>query len=658
MIQKLYLALLMLLLSWGAHAQEKGTFKNLGPQLHSATLQGSAFVEGKNGKTYVYSVVRGRPAHLFGYDLATNELVADLELENTDGSWAIVASTDGLLYVSSAQGYLFKHMPGTQEIENLGIVLEGEKLVWDVVAGKNGEIYGGTYPGCRIFRYHPKDGFSDVSQGPVVENQQYAQFLAYDKKTDKLFVAVYIGANVVEIDLKTGKKREFLPEHYQKNGSIYNLKLVKAKTGTKLLVWLNNKGVGREALVFDAKTGKLEETLGTMEVRTLLKAEKIPTVYYTVDTNLYSSELTASAYAASEHLLSFKGKTKAARWNKNNEVELFTTEGQLVKYNPATRKSSTVTLNIPKQPIDIQSIFYGPDDRVWLSGYLAGGNAAYDPKSGKTVEYSGLIQSEGMAKQGDDLYFGIYPAAQLYKYDTKRAWDVSQNNPRLIKQLEGQSRPFAILSVDSLRKVYFGTVPNYGVLGGAIAEYDSETDETHTYTDVVKNQSPVCLAFLDGKIWGGTSISGGLGITPTEKEGKLFCWDPDKRETIFETTPIPGIMAVTALIKGPDKKLWGMADGNLFVFDPASRQVVKQTKVYEVPAKRTHLWRDAFLVTHPSGNVYGTGGRKFFSVDPQTMEVNVLREGLDLLTMDGSGVLYFRLGADLWSYTPETAIAE
>jgi hypothetical protein len=153
-------------------------------------------------------------------------------------------------------------------------------------------------------------------------------------------------------------------------------------------------------------------------------------------------------------------------------------------------------------------------------------------------------------------------------------------------------------------------------------------------------------------VWGGTSISGGLGVPPSEKEGKLFCWDPVKRKTVFETTPIEGIMAVTALIKGPDGNLWGMADGNLFVFDPMQRKVLRKAKVYDVPSKRTHLWRDAFLDVHPNGKVYGTGGRKFFSVDPSTLSIEILREGLDLLTMDDAGVLYFRQGADLWSYTP------
>ncbi|AKD05378.1 hypothetical protein POKO110462_14890 [Pontibacter korlensis] len=647
-----YYVLLLLFASNGALAQEKGTFKNLGPQLHSATLQGSAFIKAKGGKEYVYTVVRGRPAHLVGYNLATNELVADLPLENTDGSWAIVASSDGTLYVSSAQGYLFRHQPGTQSLENLGIVLEGEKLVWDVVAGKNGAIYGGTYPGCRIFRYHPKDGFEDISKGPVVENQQYAQFLAYDDNTHKLYVAVYVGANVVEIDLSTGAKRELLPEHYQRNGSIYNLKLVQTRTGTQLLVWLNNKGVGRETLVIDTQTGVLMGKMGSMEVRTLLQEDKGSTIFYTVDSDLFRGNLKEALSVAPKQLLSFEGKAKAARWRNKQEVELFTSAGELIRHNTKTGKTSTISLQVPKQPIDIQSICYGPDKRVWLSGYLAGGNAAYTPATGETVEYTGLIQSEGMASQGKDLYFGVYPHAQLYRYDTRTPWNISKANPKLIQQVEGQSRPFAILSVDTLQKVYFGTVPNYGVLGGAITEYNTATEETVTYTNIVNKQSPVCLAYANGMVWGGTSISGGLGISPSAKEGKLFCWDPVKRETVFETSPIAGIMAVTALVKGPDGNLWGMADGNLFVFDPVQRKVLRKRKVYEVPPKRTHLWRDAFLVAHPSGKVYGTGGRKVFAIDPDTLNVEILREGLDLLTMDDEGVLYFRQGADLWSYTP------
>src|SRR5690606_28962829 len=193
MISIYFTILLIFLCSVNFQAQYSGEFKKLGPQITSAKIQGSAFVEGKDGKSYVYTVVRGRPAHLIGIDLSTNQTVVDLPLNNTDGSWRIVAASDGVLYISTAQGALFRHDPGSQIVEDLGIALAGEKVIWDVVAGRDGEIFGGTYPGCRVFRYHPRDGFSEISNGSVEEGEQYARYLAYDSLANKLYVGVRIG---------------------------------------------------------------------------------------------------------------------------------------------------------------------------------------------------------------------------------------------------------------------------------------------------------------------------------------------------------------------------------------------------------------------------------------------------------------------------------
>ena len=66
-----------------------------------------------------------------------------------------------------------------------------------------------------------------------------------------------------------------------------------------------------------------------------------------------------------------------------------------------------------------------------------------------------------------------------------------------------------------------------------------------------------------------------------------------------------------------------------------------------------HVWRDASLLVHPSGPIYGTQGGKLFRLDPRTYAVTVLRENGDgLLAMDREGRLYFKETIDLWQYTP------
>jgi hypothetical protein len=59
------------------------------------------------------------------------------------------------------------------------------------------------------------------------------------------------------------------------------------------------------------------------------------------------------------------------------------------------------------------------------------------------------------------------------------------------------------------------------------------------------------------------------------------------------------------------------------------------------------------LILHPSGQIYGTMGNKFFRLDPSTKEATVLRDhDAALLGMDRDGQIYFRDTTHLWKYAP------
>ena len=289
----------------------------------------------KEGKQYLYTAVRGRPAHLVGFDLENNQLVADLPIAGADGAWTITASSDGYIYVGSAQGDLFKHQPGTKTIENLG-KFDGEKLIWDLVPGLNGEVYGGTWSAAKVFKYHPTEGFKDLAKGSAVPGQQYAQFLAFNANTDKLYVAIYFNADVIEINTKTGEKKSLFSQHYKEKGSIYNLKIINTKTGDKLLVWLNNKGVGRETLVYDLKTLAVEKVLPTLEARFIQQNKN--TSYYTIDGKLYSADLNEAALKTAKVLATFPAKVLASRWKNKKELQYLTADGSLINYHIKTSR--------------------------------------------------------------------------------------------------------------------------------------------------------------------------------------------------------------------------------------------------------------------------------------------------------------------------------
>src|SRR5205814_6904492 len=85
----------------------------------------------------------------------------------------------------------------------------------------------------------------------------------------------------------------------------------------------------------------------------------------------------------------------------------------IFRFDPQTGQLTKTPVKLPAEATDIQSIEPGPDGRIWTGGYLSGGNAAYDPSTGKSEQYRGLSQAEDMTVLRKSIYFGLYPGATL-----------------------------------------------------------------------------------------------------------------------------------------------------------------------------------------------------------------------------------------------------
>ncbi|OOG77283.1 hypothetical protein B0E43_06310 [Algoriphagus sp. A40] len=624
-------------------------FTNHGPQLFASMIQGSVFAKDKNGNDLVYTVVRGEPAHLLGYDVKTKELIMDQALPKADGAWDLAQSSDGTLYAPGANGSLFSHIPGTKEVTDLGVVLEGETYLWSLTPGENGEVFGTTYPGCRVFRYHPEDGFSDVGKGALVENENYVRSLAFYPKTGILYAGVGSKAHLIEINPKTGEKKELLPEKFKDFEFVYGLEIVPGVDGNdRLFALITN---GSITLVYNLKTREFEQEIEGMDMRAIAGESAGKAVYFTSKSELKRFD-PAKNVSTAEVLGQEVGTANTFKITEDGKVMFLTSGANLFTFNPADNSLEKTKLQIPGQPIPIHSLLTAPDGKIWSGGYLAGGNATFDPKTGTHTFLPGLDQTEAMTVQGDQLFFGIYPKGKFYVYDMKSEWKPKEGNPKFLGQKEGQSRAFAQVSIPDRKQVVFGMIPEYGKLGGAMATYDLAKEELKFFDSPIAKQSISSVAYTGSYVLGGTTISGGLGKAPETKEAILFGWDPATGEKLFDTVPVPGASALTGIIKGPDGNFWGMGDGTLFIFDSAKRKVVSTKKLYDFPPFKSHIWRSAFLVLHPDGNIYGTDWEKLFKLDPKTLEITQLTKDAALLVMGQDGRLFFKRGTELWSYRP------
>lgn len=623
----------------------EGRLENLGTQITTTMIQGSLFVYVNNEQNYLFTVVRGEPAHLLGYDLSTNKLILDYPLVKTDGVWDLAYSEDGFLYIPGASGLLFRHRPGSKEVENLGQALPNETYIWSLTAGKNGEIFGATYPGCRIFRYHSEDGFSDIGRGPIVEGENYVRALAYHSKKDELYAGIGSHAELVKLNPRNGTKEKLLPLKFKTKEFVYGLEIVQDNTKQEKLLALLTPS--KETLVYDLHDGVFEQEIPKMDMKSV--AHQGGNVYYTSNNDLYGLDSFKSIEKA-RILIKNAGSANAISVS-NNQLYLLNAEGKLFIYDLVKNKFKEYNLEIPKQPVPIHSVLVGPDKKVWMGGYLAGGHAAFDPHTKETIELKGLDQTEGMVVYKDEIYFGIYPKGKFYRYETKIDWN-SASNPRYIGSFEGQGRSFAMTSAIDKNEIYFGMIPEYGLLGGSLVKYQVERDTLVNLGIPIKDQAISSLVYSNGKLWFGTTISGGLGVKPNTKEAVLGLWNIEEGKVEFTTIPVKDAQAITSLIIGPDEHLWGFAGGRIFIFDMKERRLIEEIFIHEQKQMSSHVWRGAFLLNHPNGDVYGTANNFLFKMNPATKKIKVLHEGASLLTMDKDGTLYFKNKTNLWRYIP------
>lgn len=629
---------------------ESGKLTNLGPQMAESVIASGQFVTTDQGVDMVYSVAKGTPARLIGFDTNNGKLLVNLAMAGTETSWAVTLSTDGWIYVAGGSpGRVFKHKPGSQIVEDLGKALPSESYVWEVIAGKDGEIFGCTYPGARVFRYHPQSGFSDVGKGALVSGQTYVRTLVYSKSNDKLYAGVgSTAANLVELDPRTGAKTEILPVAERKAGFVYPLVIVSdVSGGSRLFATVNGK-----TLVYnvDQSTAVERELTGISSrayIRSLSDANKVYHSHSSSDLRVYdfSSSSTSSVKVGTTT------KALAMVWGKDNLLHILNDGNKLIKFNPANSQSTTIDLPVPPQPINIRITALAADGRIHTSGYPGGGNGAYNPETGQVSNYSGLGQAESILIDGTDTYFNIYPGAEIYKYDSQQPWNVG-TNPVRVATISGEDRIFGAVSVPQHNCLYLGTVTKYGKLGGVLSKYDKKDKKLTTYGEITPGLSIISLLYNDSYIYGGTSIFGGGGTTPSHTEAKLFVWDVLANKKITEIVPVPGKRQITNLIKGPDGYIWGVAEDILFIYDTKTNTVRSTHKL--VDKYFSASWKSIELIVHSNGKVYGAGanGGALFSIDPSTMKITKILDDAAWISMDKKGRLYFSRGGDLWQYIP------
>ncbi len=622
------------------------TFENLGPQVTSQLIMRGVFgVE--NGRAVTYTVIAGTPAIFAAADVETGELVHSAPVPDTGGGWGLAVASDGLVYFATYnQANLYRYDPATREITNLGdpaqlIGLRKSTQYFELAAGRDGCVYGGSYPNGNVFEYDPAKGFRNFGQ--IYPGTQYPRCVAYDAEEHALFVGGG-GARawLVRVDLATGEKSDnLLPAPCAERFTYtYDMNIVDGK----LLLRMDPT---HGFLILDKRTFALLKEEGLLQSRGVSPVSPYePKVYFTRGFQLHTLDLRT---LETEALLQLDTNIAGFGWVEMEQGWTLVAwvgnhAGRFMKYHPPSGRVELTHLALPISAATLHALALGPDGKIYCSAYLGGGMGIFDPGTGKS-EVHRLSQCEGIASVGERLYLGIYPGARIYEYDTRQPWRSAGPAPTVTQRFElksehEQDRPYAMLGVDEIGKLFIGTVPDYGKRGGALTVYEPATGSHRVFRNIVPGHSVVSLAYLGGVLYCGTTYRGGLGAEDVVDDARLFAFDPATGTKLWETVPFPGHHSITSLIAGPDGRLWGWAMGRFFLFDPASRQVVHSELVFP---NAVGLGRDAFMqISRADGHIYGTAAGRFFRIDRESRAVTVLRtEPSRYLAQDLDGNFYF-----------------
>lgn len=608
------------------------------------------------GNNEVYVGLNGAVSTFYALDAETGSVKFSQEMPGITHLYGITMGSDGNVYFTGTHdGVLYRYLPSQMRVERLG-TNPSDPWVWDLAASSDGKIYGATYGSSKVFEYDIATGsFRDL--GPIrpagSTQQEYARGIGV---TDQyLYVAVGIPEALIRIDRQTGVQTEIqLPYSGQ------------TRMAADVWVYNGNLFVRDESstlFVLDEATLEVKNTIRFKATISPPSPSDPNVIYYKKDSALYTYNMATNKTAMVEGLPTLPMTTPVKfQWitpksGPKAGVPVLATMLEFTEYmlyDPQDGWFQTIPLQVAPQGIEIQSVEKGPDGKLYVGGYQKA-MSIYDPASQTTLHSEAMFpQPEGIGFLNGKAYFGTYGGAVMYRYDPAQPYHYGgtpDDNPGLVYDIQDQQdRPFAITSGDN--KLFVGTVAEYGVLGGALTVYDEAAGTWTVHRNVVQNQSVTGLAYRDGKLFGSTSIWGGLGIQPTETEAKIFVWDvASGTKTAEFSLQIPGIDEAPKLIGdlsfGPDGLLWGIAGGTVFALDPDTYRLVKSKMIFPSNYVSNSNWRPYYIRWGSDGLMYTTLGRNLTVIDPSTLEYTVVEPGVSLMTIGDDGNLYYASGSNL-----------
>ncbi|KWX77103.1 PQQ-binding-like beta-propeller repeat protein [Paenibacillus jilunlii] len=593
----------------------------------------------EDGKPVMYATSKGKPGYLNVIDLEEYKLLRTVSLAPSESSWAHTVAPNGTLYVASegAGARLWEYSPVTHEAVQVA-EFAGQSVSNSITTDEQGRVYVGTYPGGKVWQYDPATRqVRDYGRVIGALDQEYVRSIAYQGGY------IYAGTahkQIVRVDLNTGEKTDIAASLNVKNDTVYDLSTIDNRY--LFARYTDGSGIPGVGYIYDTATGSWLD-VELQQVTGLHAADSVDgKLYYMSEKKLKTFDLVT--HQVEETGMIYESGFRGADWVEFNHPELpgktlvtVRYDGGVAMLNIDTKKVIVKPPIIPGLPGVVNRLQSVSDTQLITTGSQA--RSSLVDLETMTAKPFSIGQADSVYPIGNKVYMGVYPEGGLYVYDLNQ--EPGSTNPQRLAVLGNDQERLVHMS-EGEGKLFISTISGYGTLGGSLTVHDTATGETKVHRNVVQNQSVLSTAYVDGKIFGSTTIRGGLGSTPSEQEAKIFVWDVQKEQKITEfTLDIPELtdpIFIGDLSLGPDGLIWGASYEYIFAIDPDTYKLVKYKKIY--PQLYYTQWHHHPLRWSEDGLLYVLFNNKLTVIDPETLEFRTLTDA-SRFDLGRDGNLYF-----------------
>jgi streptogramin lyase len=343
----------------------------------------------------------------------------------------------------------------------------------------------------------------------------------------------------------------------------------------------------------------------------------------------------------------FPERLQAGEWLASS----VTSEGKLLLRHAETGLKKEIETDFDGVAVRLYGVFCDHDRKIYGGGFEPANVFRYDPATGAMEDLgrltAGRIQVYDILSHARGLFLSSYTGAHLdyWNPDTGKKHHIAT----LLHDYEQERGLELRVGPDGM--IYLASRPSKGKLGGALTRIDPKTFAWKCWRHVIPNHSVHSITPIPEtkELLCTTSVYGGSGSVPVEKEGFVFLWDCEGEEVVWKAVPIPGDRSYGEMVRCRDGLAFVHAHDEFLLLDPLQHKVVHRGGM-PVEHVRPHGIAD-----RPAGDglIYGLGDDALFVFDPATRKARVVARHSSIASARGlhvsaCGDLFYINGASLW----------